>query len=103
MGHFASRPVPGPKGDFAVPEIPKMFAKYPTVWEYVTTQRYEDGKPRKGSKIALFWADGTFKVNLNDEDGKQGAYYSGESWEACLASLEKHLAAGSVMWRAWKK
>jgi len=77
--------------------------KYPTILEYLTTTKWDDGTAREASKLSLFIEDGVFKVAVNDVDLKRSLYTSGETLEGALRATEKALQMPEADWRAWNK
>lgn len=75
--------------------------KYPTLVEYLTTLRWEDGTDRKPSSLSIFVEDGAWKVAVNDKDLQRSLYISGETLQDALGSVEKALRGENADWRAW--
>jgi len=72
---------------------------YPTLCEWLASDRYEDGTPRRTSTVTLF-ADGSgFKASLNDRDSDRVAFVSAAEIEGVLALLEAKLTESSLDWR----
>lgn len=72
---------------------------YPTLMEYLSEDRYEDGTPRRTSTLAVFVQDGQVKCSLNDRDLDRVAFVSAETVEGCMAVLEAKLKESSIEWR----
>lgn len=71
----------------------------PTVWEFLTLQKWPDGKPRQTGSI-LFFLDGAgVKVRLMDNDCEQCAFGVIDTAEGLWASVEAMLTAVSTDWR----
>jgi len=85
-----------------LPVSDQRFAEeYPTIVEYLSTTRYEDGSERLPSALSIFMEDGLMKVACNDKDVKRSLYASGQTLSEALAALDAALASPSPAWRAW--
>ena len=76
-------------------------AQYPTVTEYLSTVKYDDGSPRSPSALSLFLEDGMCKLALNDKDCKRSLYVASDTFVGALALMESALAAPNPPWRKW--
>lgn len=76
--------------------------KLPALVEYLTLTRYEDGDPRKESKLTVMIEDASWKMALNDVDNGRSLWVSGPSIMACLAAMEAKLTSDDADWRTWK-
>lgn len=99
----------GQKPDKAVkkpgelPEPPGgLLVVLPATWEYLTADRFADGKTRELSSVSIFVEGSQVKACLNDKACKRSLYVTGESLETALHALERLLAAGTDAWRYWK-
>lgn len=72
---------------------------YPTLMEYLTEDRYEDGSSRRTSTVTLFAQDGQVKGCVNDRDNDCSAFFSAASIESLLAVIESKLKESSADWR----
>lgn len=72
---------------------------YPSLMEYLTEERYEDGSPRRTSTITVFAQDGQIKGSLNDRDTDRVAFATAASIEELLGVFEAKLASSSIEWR----
>lgn len=96
------RPVESKNSLNAAPAVDGKFSKmYPMLWEYITTERWEDGEAREPSSLSIFCEGGILKGSLADRDQKRSVYVSAGSVEGVIHALEKALASGAVDWRAW--
>jgi len=82
---------------------PKLAENYPTISEYLSHTTWDDGKPRKPSKLSVGVKDSGINLALNDDEMKQSCYSWGRSLDEALATMEDGLRGGDVEWRAWKK
>jgi len=73
---------------------------FPTLWEYLSGDAWDDGSPRETSTVLFFVEAGMCKACLNDRSLQRKCWSTGPSPEACLTSLEGALASGNVEWRA---
>lgn len=86
------------------PRDGKAWEKYPLLYEHLSHCFWEDGKARTVSTLTVFCEDGAVKVALNDREAECSLFVSGDTIQACLASLEKRLdGTASPDWRAWGK
>lgn len=76
--------------------------KYPTIVEYLTTSKWDDGTARELSSIAVTCSDGSVQIALNDKDLKQSLYTTAGSFTEAMGLMEKALQAGVEGWRPWK-
>lgn len=72
---------------------------YPTLMEFLSEDRYDDGSPRRTATVTLFADAGTVKGSLNDRDLDRVAFVSAESLAALLVILEAKLSESSLDWR----
>lgn len=72
---------------------------YDTLWEYMTSKEWDDGKPRESSTLLLFFEDGLFKVCLTDRALKQTAWASARTPEDALVKLNDGIREGEIDWR----
>jgi hypothetical protein len=91
----------GPGGP--APETDPRFVKdYPTLWAYLTDEKWEDGKARERATLTVVVEGGLFRGSVNDRALKRSFWRSGESVKALLDSFEKALAGPGPDWRAFK-
>jgi len=72
---------------------------YPTLVEFLTSERWEDGERRRTGTVTLMAEDGVFKCSVRDRDGECFAFLSGRTPTELLAGLEKALLTDSLSWR----
>ena len=72
---------------------------FPTLWEYLSGDTWDDGSARATSTMLAFVEDGMVKLCVNDRALQRKAWMTGRSPEAALAALEAALAAGNIEWR----
>lgn len=75
-------------------------ATYPQTTDHLAAVRYEDGSPRVTSTLLIFCDTGILRVCLNDRDNNRSVFFTGETVEAALTSMENALAEGTVEWRS---
>lgn len=95
------KPAPGEMyGPPAVPFSDAEFQrKYPSITEYLFTQKWQDGSPRVTSTLAIFSSEGALKVVLNDRDNNRSAFFCEPTVELALESLEQALSTDRVDWK----
>lgn len=81
----------------------KFAEKHPATWEYLSLCQWEDGKPRKLSKLSLSIVEGRWTACFVDVDSNRLAFLSATTFTELLASLEKRLASDSMEWRPCKQ
>lgn len=97
------RPDPLPVGATAPePEDKKFLRDYPTLFAYLTDERWEDGKARERSTVTLVIEGGLFRACINDRALSRSLWRSGPSLAECLTAIEKALAGPGGDWRAFK-
>lgn len=77
----------------------KWKERHPRLWEFLVDSRWDDGKPRDVGSVTLFCEGGTWRACLNDKACNRVAFVSADDPPACLGSLEKGLAGGTLDWR----
>jgi len=95
----------GDNGKGSCKEVPKDEAfgkKLPSLWEFLTAPKYEDGADRETGTILVFVEDGCVKGCLSNRDSGHVAFVSGSDWASMLAKAEKGLASDSLDWRLSK-
>ena len=71
--------------------------------EYLSVSAFDDGQPRETSTLMLFVEDGFLKACLSDREEGCVAFFSGDSLEGLLESVEGALQDGSADWRMSRK
>lgn len=74
---------------------------FPTIVEYMSCEKWEDGKARAISTVQLKLQDGRILASLSDHDLQRGLYVAGEHVEAALKALERALTSDNADWRYW--
>lgn len=77
-----------------------FYARYPTLWEYLTAFKWDDGKPRQTSTLLIFVDSGVLKICINDRDNNRSAFVSKGTVEETLMAMESALLEESIEWRA---
>jgi len=72
---------------------------YPTLLEWMETDRWEDGTQRATTTLFIFVDVGLIKAMLKDRDASKVAFVSGTSLEAVLEAIERGLSEGSTEWK----
>jgi hypothetical protein len=78
---------------------PEFEASYPVMFEFMTSEIYEDGQPRKPSSMTVFTSDGLFKAVLKDPDNARSMWASGDNFEELLGTMELLLDSDDSVWR----
>lgn len=71
----------------------------PTVAEFLSLSRWEDGASRETGTVTLFFEEGLLKACLNDRDSGSSAFISARTFTSLFQAMEKGLLAGSLEWR----
>ena len=85
-----------PGGDYGADELALA---YPVLWEFLTTSKYDDGKPRVLPSLMVFFDAPLVKACLNDRDQGLSAWVSSPGLQGALVSLERGLAGDCLDWR----
>lgn len=91
-------PASSAKSSSAIAAFGKQF---PTLFEYLTHEKWDDGKPRDTSTVSLFIEGGVFKLALNDKDLSRSLYVSASSYADVWVALETALNDSLADWRPW--
>ncbi len=75
----------------------------PVLWEYLSSEQWEDGSARLTSTLLVFVEEGRVKVCLNDRAAQRKGWVTGVTPEAAFTALEASLAAGNIEWRMDKQ
>jgi len=105
MGKFVSaRPVsPSPEKQASdVPFSTAFQTRFPALVEYLTVDKWDDGKPRETATISLFIDAGALKACFNDRALSRNAFVTGDSVEGILDALEAGLVNETLDWRMKK-
>jgi len=74
-------------------------ALYPVLWEYLTSNWYADKSPRLTASLTIFVQGDVLKCCLNDRDLDRSAFFTGETVEKMLESVDRGIADDSCDWR----
>jgi len=75
--------------------------RWPTVTDWLTTVRWDDGSTRRASSYKVFVDDGALKVAFHDADEDRTLFVTGDSVEGALDALEMVLKEGNGVWKRW--
>jgi len=78
---------------------PETAKRYPTLYEYLTVTKYNDGSPRVTATLLLFVDDGALKGCLNDRDNNRSAFISAPSLLSLLEQLDIGLREDALDWK----
>jgi hypothetical protein len=78
---------------------PVFMKDWPALYEYMTEQKFPDGKPRKTCSLTIFGDDGQVKACLNDREDNLVLFASGKTMKTALNALEGLLTAPETPWR----
>lgn len=82
------------------PPAPDEFVdRFPSLVEFLSAEKYEDGSAREPGTLLLVWQDGRWRAWLNDRGVGDAAWLSSHGLSSLLASVEAGLAEGSLEWR----
>jgi len=85
----------------AYPDDAGFIENYPAIWDFMTCDRYDDGKARQRSSLTVFCDGAAFKASLNDKEAKCSAFVSGTTFSDVLSVLEAALQDDTADWRSW--
>jgi len=71
----------------------------PNVWEYLSSESWDDGSPRQTSTLLIFVEEGLCKVCINDRALQRKAWMTGKTPDAAFVALDAALGAGNIEWR----
>ena len=77
-------------------------AECPAIWEYLTLDRYPDGKRRQRATLTVLVEDGVWKYCLNDRGQHRSCWATGRTHEEARRALEATLASGTPSWRHYE-
>jgi len=88
------------KGQQIVPLQRSDFCdSHPNLWEYLTSDAYDCGTPRKTATLLIFLDYGTLKACLSDRETSRTAFVTAGNIESLLANIEKGLSEDNLDWR----
>lgn len=77
--------------------------RWPTLWEYLSSAKWDDGSVRETSTLMLLVDEGRLKGCLNDRALERSCWVAADSLMGLLESLEAALESGGTDWRARKE
>lgn len=75
---------------------------FPTLWDYMTQDRWDDGTPRETSSLLIFAQDGMLKAMLRDRENGQCLWTAGVSVATVMFQLDTALNDPNADWKADK-
>lgn len=72
---------------------------YPTLSDYLTQDRWEDGKPRITATLSLSVSGGVFVCFINDRDANRSACVEALEFIELLINLERGLKEDLLTWK----
>ena len=101
MGHFDKLPGAGAEGEsFPLPIDPTFTKRFPTIWEFLTSDRYGPDQPRERSGLTLHVEAGCFKLYLSEKTKEAGIDATGSTLQLALEALEARLTSDAPGWRS---
>lgn len=82
---------------------PKFLSDYPTLSEYLSATKWDDGTGRKPCKLSMSVKDSGINLALNDDNFRQSCYSWGRGLQEALETMEEGLLSGQAEWRSWSK
>lgn len=95
-----------PETNGAGKAIPAVFvdhsfkSEYPNIHEYISCDKWDDGKFRKTSTLLFFVDEGCMKLCLNDRALEKQAFISARTFTEALTLLDEGLEQDNIVWRA---
>lgn len=74
-------------------------ALHPTLWEHLTTTRWDDGSPREPSSLLIFFQDSNLKGMLRDKAEGLCLWATGRNVTELLSAMEVMAADPGTEWR----
>lgn len=98
------RPVGSAEGEVPLVEFEdKSFqGRFPTLYEYLTCDKWEDGTARATSTLLLFLDAGILKGCINDRAMSRSLFVGGSTLQSLLEAAEEALRAENPGWRVFK-
>lgn len=72
---------------------------YPTLWEFLSVDTYDDKSPRRLPTVTIFLGPDGLQACLNDRDQGLAAFVTSLSLEGLWQALDKGLREDSLDWR----
>lgn len=82
---------------------PKFLTDYPSLSEYLSATKWDDGTLRKPCKLSVSVKDSGINLALNDDNFRQSCYSWGRGLQEALETMEEGLTSGQAEWRSWSK
>jgi hypothetical protein len=76
---------------------------FPTLYQWLTETKWDDGKQRKTTTLMLTVDDGTLKAWVHDRDGRRSAWVSGTTLDSVLEAVDGRLQDNRMEWRSDKR
>lgn len=93
-----SRPSAKDSGSAQVQD--EAFAKkYPTLFDYLTQTKWDDGTSRVTATLMIFAQDGLLKGMLRDRDAEQTLWVAADGFEKLLKLMDKAASDPDAEWR----
>lgn len=97
---YVSRPSKGaPASQLGAVVDTQLQARCPALWEYLTCDRWEDGKPRQVSTLLVFCEDGVWKACLNDRAAARSLWVVLDVPSGAWDAVERTLTGERPDWR----
>lgn len=96
------KPEPASNGvaaDCSLSSAGDLLSPFPTLVEWLSLSKWEDGTPRATSTLRLGTADGKWKLMLVDPAGGRVLYLGNQLLEEALLELESSLQTGKGDWQ----
>lgn len=77
----------------------RLLKEFPTLCDYLSIERFDDGAPRETLTLLVFVEDGSLKVCASDREEGLVTFLTAGSLEALFAALEAGLCEGGLDWR----
>lgn len=73
--------------------------EFPTLHQYLTCVRWDDGKPRTTTTLLFFVEGEALKCCINDRDNNRSAFVTSAGFAALLSEVETRLREESLDWK----
>lgn len=78
---------------------PAFRSEFPSLHEYLTQAKWDDGSLRTTSTLLIFIDQGVLRLCLNDRENSRSCFFTAAEFGEGMAKLESALATGKVEWR----
>lgn len=96
------KPLPGQT--YGISDVPfedeDFKARYPSLYEYLFTQKWTDGSVRQTSTLSVFTDGVSLKLVINDRDNNRSGFINAATWIECLELMEARLANDEMDWKS---